>query len=255
MSQVAVRQVTSPLDPAIGAFGRLQRQVYFESEMLIPPTIIRAMLGVPMTGRGNFLVLAEQDGEVIGGTFFHYMRRPNTGFSSFMGIAQSSRGQGVARKLHQARFAVLDEAAGGKTEGVFIDVVAPERLTPKEIADEHKVGSDPVHRRQVFAALGFRRVDIRYEQPVGGPPPPSRPPSPNGERVEADDLNRMGWPVTNMDLLYCPRQPAETVPTERVLGTMRAYWTPWLGVGRAEREAEKLRERAGGAELRLLPAV
>jgi len=29
----------------------------------------------------------------------------------------------------------------------------------------------------------------------------------------------MGGPVTNLDLLYCPREPAETVPTERVLET------------------------------------
>lgn len=89
----------------------------------------------------------------------------------------------------------------------------------------------------------------------------------------------MGSPVTNLDLLYCPREPAETVPTERVLETegaslqkaseialpytslslvletMRAYWTPWLGASRAKREVEKLRRRAGGEVLRLLPAV
>jgi len=244
-----VRQVTNPLDPAIGAFGKLQRQVYFESDMLIPPTIIRAMLGLPTSGRSNFLVVAEQGRQVVGGTFFHYMKKPNTGFSSFMGIAPAARGQGLARKLHQARFAVLDEAAGGRVEGIFIDVVAPERLTKEELEAEHRVGSDPLHRRQAFAALGFRQVDIRYEQPVGGPPPPER------ERGRVDALNLMGGPVTNLDLLYCPHQPAQTIPTERVLETMGAYWTPWLGVGRAKREVEKLRQRAGGAELRLLPVV
>lgn len=226
-----VRQVTNPLDPAITAFGWLQRQVYFEADMLIPPTVIRAMLGVPMRGRGNFLVVAEEEGTVVGGTFFHYLRKPNTGFSSFMGVAPGSRGKGLARQLHQKRFAVLDAAAGGGVEGVFIDVVAPERLTPEELEAERRVGSDPVGRRQAFAALGFRRVAIRYEQPVGG-------------------LN--GGPVTNLDLLYCPHERVETVPTARVLETLRAYWGPWLGAAWAGREVEKLRQRAGGPELQLL---
>ncbi|MER3462783.1 MAG: hypothetical protein C4342_07345 [Armatimonadota bacterium] len=158
----------------MGAFGKLQRQVYFGSEMLIPPTVIRALLGVPMSGRSNFLVVAEQDGTVVGGTFFRYLKKPNTGFSSFMGIAHAVRGKGIARQLHEARFAVLDEAAGGRVEGIFIDVVAPERLSAEELRGERSVGSDPVQRRQAFAALGFRRVDLRYEQPVGGPPPVGR---------------------------------------------------------------------------------
>jgi GNAT superfamily N-acetyltransferase len=232
----------------------LQRQVYFEADLLIPPTVIRAMLGLPEGGRGNFLVVAEEEGAVVGGTFFHYLRKPNTGFSSFMGVALSARGRGIARRLHQKRFAVLDAAAGGRVEGVFIDVVAPERLTPEELEAERRVGSDPVGRRRAFAALGFRRVDIGYEQPVGGP---------------------NGGPVTNLDLLYCPHERAGTV-SERVLETegaslqeaaeiglrpirlslvletLRAYWSPWLGPGRAGREVEKLRQRAGGPELQLL---
>lgn len=229
-----VRQVTNPLDPAIGKFGRLQRQVYFEADMLIPPTVIRAILGLPMVGRGNFLVVAEDGDKLLGGTFFHYLKQPNTGFSSFMGITPGARGQGIARKLHQARFEVLDKAAGGKVEGLFIDVVAPERMSTQELAQEQQVGSDPLHRRQAFQALGFRKVNIRYEQPVGGPG---------------------GGPVTNLDLLYCPREPSARIPTELVLQTMLAYWSPWLGAARAKREVNKLRERAGGEELALLPAV
>lgn len=229
-----VRQVTSPLDPAIGKFGQLQRRVYFEPDMLIPPGVIRAMVSVPLAARGNFLVVAEEGGEVLGGTLFHYMARPNTGFSSFMGVAPEARGRGLARRLHEARFAVLDAAAKGRVNGVFIDVVAPERMSAAELEAERRVGSDPVQRRRVFQALGFRKVDLRYEQPVGGPG---------------------GGPVTNLDLLYCPREPAETVATGLVLETLRAYWTPWLGPSRARREVEKLRQRAGGDVLRLLPAA
>ncbi|MCL6525450.1 MAG: GNAT family N-acetyltransferase [Thermaceae bacterium] len=233
-SRFSVRQVTDPHDPAVEAFGHLQQQIYFEPELLIPPQVIRAMLALPAGERGNFLVVAEEGGVLLGGTFFHYLRLPNTGFSSFMGVAPSARGQGIARRLHQQRFAVLDQAAGGKVEGIFIDVVAPERLSPEALEAERRVGSDPLARRRAFAALGFSRVDLRYEQPVGGPG---------------------GGPVTHLDLLYCPHQPTEWVPTERVLETLRAYWRPWLGEQRAEQEVEKLRQRAKGARLRLLPAA
>lgn len=231
---IQIRQITNPLDPAIGKFGKLQRQVYFEADMLIPPTVIRAILGLGVAGRSNFLVVAEEAGEVLGGTFFHYLKQPNSGFSSFMGIAVQARGQGITRKLHQARFEVLDKAAGGAVNGIFIDVVDPERMSAEELEEERQVNSDPVHRRQAFQALGFRKVNLRYEQPVGGPG---------------------GGPVTNMDLLYCPRQPGDSIPTALVLETMQAYWSPWLGASRAKREVDKLRKRAGGEALALLSAV
>src|SRR5262249_38659915 len=100
-----------------------------------------------------------------------------------------------------------------------------------ELEHDREVGSDPFVRRRIFAHLGFRQVDIRYEQPVGGPD---------------------GGPVIFLDLLYCPRKPADTVPTTLVLATMRAYWGPWLR-GQVERHVAELERRAGGrAELALL---
>ena len=121
-----------------------------------------------------------------------------------------------------ARFAALDQVLGASVQGVFIDVVSPARMSAQERAREHEVGSDPCSRRRVFQALGFRQVDVRYEQPVGGP---------------------NGGPVTILDLLYCPRQAAGSVPTDLVVGTMRAYWAPWLGAQRAARHADELRTR------------
>ncbi|WP_027480918.1 GNAT family N-acetyltransferase, partial [Deinococcus pimensis] len=203
--------------------------------MLIPASYIGRMLtSWSDASRRNFLVVAERAGEVVGGTLFHYLAAANAGFSSFMATAPEVRGQGVARLLHEERLRVLDDAAGGRVEGVFIDVVAPDRLTEEEREAERRVGSDPLRRRQVFARLGFRRVDVPYEQPTGGPD---------------------GGPVTNMDLLFCPREPAETVPLALVLDTMRAYWIGWLGEKRTERALAALADRAGHrAELPLLPA-
>jgi hypothetical protein len=102
-----------------------------------------------------------------------------------------------------------------------------------ELESERRVGMDPFARGVIFQHLGFGRVDIRYEQPVGGP---------------------NGGPVTKLDLLYCPQQPAHTVPTLYVVATMRAYWSGWLGPERAAFFAQQLEQRANGRqELQLLP--
>lgn len=220
---VTVRRVTSAADPAIEAFGDLQSRVYFDPDALIPARYIGFMLQGRGGERQNVLLVAERAGRVIGGTLFHFLAAANTGFSSFMAVAPDARGTGVARALHEARFATLREASP-TLHGVFIDVVAPERLADEERSAEARVGMDPRARRAIFARLGFRQVDVRYEQPVGG-----------------ED----GGPVTNMDLLYCPSSPAVDVAVDVVVNTMRAYWSPWLGEAAARRHADALRERAG----------
>jgi GNAT superfamily N-acetyltransferase len=226
-----IRRVTSPVDPAIGAFVQLQNSVYYEPDALIPGGAIRMMLGVPMVKRTNVLLVAEEGSTLLGGVLFHYLKKPNVGFSSFMGTSHAARGQGVARKLHEARIATLEEIAGKEIAGIFLDSVAPERLTAEELGAEHSVASDPTVRRDIFQHLGFRKVAVRYEQPVGGP---------------------NGGPVTNMDLLFCPREPSETISTDLVVATMQAYWLPWLGPIAAKHHAKILKSWANGAnELKL----
>ncbi|MBV9545043.1 MAG: GNAT family N-acetyltransferase, partial [Chloroflexi bacterium] len=144
-----------------------------------------------------------------------------------------ARGQGISRALHRQRFELLNQAAGHEVPGVFIDVVNPTRMDDAELQAEHAVGMDPFSRLKIFQRLGFRRVDIRYEQPVGGPD---------------------GGPVTKLDLLYCPQRPADSVPTSYVAATMRAYWSGWLGPDRAAYFANQLEARAEGRRvLALLP--
>jgi GNAT superfamily N-acetyltransferase len=227
--QITVRDITDPRDPAIDDFGRLQRAVYFAPETLIPAQFIPRLLGdTGQSGaRRNFLLVAELDGRFVGGTLFHWLPEPRVGFSSFLGVDHALRGRGIARRLHEERFAVLDRAAGDRAAGLFIDVVNPTRMPPEELKRESKVGSDPWARRRAFAHLGFRQVDVRYEQPVGGPD---------------------GGPVTDLDLLYCPREPADSVPTQLVVATLRAYWSPWLGVSMARRHARELEARAEGRQ-------
>lgn len=229
-----VRRVTDPHDPAIAAFGALQEQVYFEPEMLIPGQYIGAMLARPGADRRDALLVVEAAGEVLGGSLFHYLPAAGAGFGSFLGVAVGARGRGLARQLHEARWRTLMALSDGRCAALFIDVVSPERLSPAQRQAEVAVGSDPMQRRRAFQALGFRTVDVRYEQPVGG---------------------EHGGPVTDLDLLCCPRQPGPEVPTALVVATMQAYWTPWMGQQRAQAAARQLESRAGGRpSLPLLPA-
>jgi GNAT superfamily N-acetyltransferase len=231
---VLVREVTDPNDPAIAGFGSMQNAAYFAPETLIPAQYIPRLLEGETGTRRNFLVVAELDGRVVGGALFHWLAEAGSGFSSFLGVARDHRHHGIARRLHEARFSVLDRASDGRVAGVFIDVVNPTRLSVAELDRERRAGSDPWDRRRTFEHLGFKQVDIRYEQPVGGP---------------------NGGPVTILDLLFYPRSPSDTVPTSLVVATMRAYWSPWLGAS-AVRHANELESRAGGAkELALISPV
>jgi GNAT superfamily N-acetyltransferase len=225
-----IRRVTDPKDPAIAAFGRLQAQTYFDPDMLIPAAYIARILEWGDGSRENALLVAEDDG-VVAGSIFHYLRPANAGFSSYLGIAASHRGRGLARRLHTARFETLDDIAGQRVAGVLIDVVNPARLSEEERDAERAVGSDPEARLEAFSKLGFRRVDVRYVQPTGG---------------------ANGGPVTNMDLLFCPHDPAEFVPSKIVVTAMRTYWTPWLGDRVAEREARNLEAQAREGQFALL---
>ena len=235
-----LRRVTDPNDPAIACFGRLQSTTYFEPDMLIPAQYIGRMLGWSDERRQNVLLVIEDStleppqNRVVAGTLFHYFPQPHSGFSSYLAVAQPNRVQGLARRLHDARLELLMELSSGSLEGIFIDVVNPARLSAEETEAEHAIGSDPMQRLEAFSKLGFKRVGMRYEQPTGGPD---------------------GGPVTNMDLLFCPRVPADAVATQLVADTMKAYWTGWLSEARAGREALSLKARAGGDRVALLPLL
>jgi len=233
MDELVIREVDDPNDPAIAGFGKMQTAAYFAPETLIPARYIPQLLANP---KRNFLLVAELEDRVVGGTLFHWLADAGSAFSSFLGVERALRGRGIARRLHERRFAVLDRAApNGHAPGVFIDVVSPARLPPADLERERRIGSNPIDRRRAFAHLGFRQVDIRYEQPVGGPD---------------------GGPVTILDLLFCPREPAESVSTALVVATMRAYWTPWMGKTEADRHARELEARAhGAAQLKLISAA
>ena len=224
------RRIADPHDPALSAFGRIQEASYYAPDMLIPASYFGQMIAQTGGNRSNVILVAEDAGEVVGGTLFHLLES-GAGFSSFMGVAQAARGTGVARALHTARMDIIRQAGAA---GVFADAVHVSALGASELAAEARVGSDPVLRRLKLGGLGFGTVDALYWQPVGGPE---------------------GGPLMDLDLLYCPLESAQSVPLKLVTDTLRAYWQSWLGPERAGAEAQALAQRTGQDPVPLLPAA
>jgi len=227
---LTLRSITNPKDHALERLGRIQDAVYPDPNMLIPASMFGQLLEWSVPERQNFFIVAEKEGEVLGGAVFHLFAEVGAGFSSFLGVSKAAQGQGVSSKLHHFRWQVLEDALKHEPEGLFIDVVNPARLSAKEFAAEERVGSSPLRRRAIFAHLGFKQLDLEYVQP-------SSP------------------PVTNMDLLfYSPARPS-SIATQLVTDTMITYWQPWLGEQRAARAALELRARAGGDTVDLIEPV
>ncbi|MEW6421865.1 MAG: GNAT family N-acetyltransferase [Deinococcota bacterium] len=228
---ITVRHITDPHDAALTAFGRIQEESYYAPDMLIPPSAFpHLVVGGDRRPREDRILVAEDAaGRVLGGTVFHLL--PGAAFSSFLAVAPEARGQGISRALHSAR---LEAVRTCGLAGLFADSVFAGRQDAQDREAEARAGTDAVTRRCALHALGYRTVDVPYWQPVGGP---------------------NGGPLTDLDLLYHPLNGAASVPTALVTGTLRAYWTAWLGQDRAKKEAEALAERAGSDTLALLPAT
>lgn len=229
-AHVHVRQITSPDDPALAAFGQIQDRSYPDPDSLIPPGAFPHLLASQRSGRRNRIVVAEgAHGQVLGGSVYHLL--PQAAFSSFVAVAPESRGLGVGRALHAAR---LEDVRGAGLAGLFADSVFAGRQNARAQAAEARIGPGAVARRRALHALGYRTVDVPYWQPVGGPD---------------------GGPVKDLDLLYHPLEPQGSVPTLLVTATLQSYWEGWLGQPRAQHEAQALAARAGTARLGLLPAT
>ena len=106
---LTVRRVTDPHDPALAAFGHLQEEVYYAPDMLIPPAAFPRLLAGSQGEREDRILVAEQGGEVVGGTIYSLLS--GAAFNSFMGVARAAQGQGAGRALHAASLADV-RAAG-----------------------------------------------------------------------------------------------------------------------------------------------
>lgn len=251
----AVRCVVDPEDPRLGAFAELLHATFADPDTVLELERMQEFLAAAQRQtrqpeRQFSIVVAEEHGgdprgtsaerggAVLGGVAFSYVPATNCGFSEYLVTRKAQHGQGIGRRLFDARRAILDAQAGqaGQTacRGLFIEVDSPLRTPANLLEQERESAIDAETRLRIFAHLGFWRVDMTYVQP------------PLGEGKE---------PVSYLDLLFAPWsdevRSAGRVPAEWVVGTLGPIWASWAPE-RAVADLAILRDQVGYDQLRLL---
>jgi GNAT superfamily N-acetyltransferase len=219
---VRLREITAPDDPSLTALADLLGWTFADPNLILSAARMRAFLqanaappGEDAAGpRRDFLVLVAETPEparLLGGTVFSYVPASGCGFSEYLVLDAAARGQGLGRRLIEARGERLDAAAKAaglaSAHGLFIEVEDPRRIPPAFARAEAKTAMEPDARIRLFAHLGFRRVVVPYSQPPLGNNQPS---------------------VEYLQLLFAPRDPGrEAIPAAWVLDTLAAIWTAW----------------------------
>jgi GNAT superfamily N-acetyltransferase len=233
----SIRPVTHPTDPAILGYASLLRQTFADKNLCLPAYRMEEFLADPGPERTAHLLVLEEGGQVVGGTFFSCSAHTGAGFSEYLILAPTHRGGGYSRRLIEARQAVLDEAARGfgfeRCPGLFIECESPAR-TPSEVAERERLTAmDLVERRRYFHHIGYRQVDVAYRQLPLCP-----------QRVALDYL----------DLFFFAWNPALTdaLPADFLLGSIRPVYQGW-SPETWEGEIAGLRRQVGTGPVRLLP--
>lgn len=235
---IAVRRVHDPEDRALAELAGLLHAAFADPDTVLELDRMQGFLAEARPDRRFGVVVAEaESGGVVGGTVFSYVPARNCGFSEYLVVRKERHGQGIGRLLFDARRAVLNELArtAGQTScnGLFIEADSPERTPLDLLARERETAMDALTRLQVFAHLGFRRVEIDYVQPPLGP----------GKQ-----------PVSYLDLLFAQwdegvRQ-AGHVPAAWVTETLCPIWESWAPCD-ATTNCERLRQRLGALPVAL----
>lgn len=205
-----IRLVSSSDTQIIAAYHSIQAQSYADLTQVPSVNALPRILSNHTRRRQNFLLVAEEHGQVIGGTMFSFFPGPRVGFSFFIGTRPDKRGQGTARALHEERVKVFAGLAGPKRrlKGIFADVLSPERASLEDIERERQLSMDPIARRIALKKLGYRQVCVDYLMPDG---------------ELGDEVNR------DFDLLFCPVGGQAKIPKTLIRDTLSVIWTPWVG--------------------------
>jgi GNAT superfamily N-acetyltransferase len=240
---IRARRVRDPADAALGALSRLLYAMFGDPDVVLDLERIQAFLREPAdSARRQFRVLVAEDTHgLIGGTVFSYVPASNCGFSEYLVVSRHRQGQRLGRMLVDARRAELDleaqRSGQAACHGLFIEADDPGRTPPALLARERETAMDSVARLQLFAHLGFRRVDMAYVQPPLGP----------GKQ-----------PVTYLDLLFAAWdervQRDQHVPAAWVYRTVGPIWDSWVPGGSTPHSVA-LHERLGDAPLALRSLV
>jgi GNAT superfamily N-acetyltransferase len=238
---VTVRRVDDPRDSALPELSSLLHATFADPDTVLELDRMQAFLAQPerSSDRRFCVLVAVEGGVVLGGTVFSYVPATNCGFSEYLLARKDRHRQGIGRLLFVARQTTLDqlarEAGQSACSGLFIEADNPQR-TPLDLqARERETAMDALERLQVFAHLGFLRVDIDYAQPPLGP-----------------EKQQVGY----LDLLFAPWQERirdqGRLPAEWVTETLCPIWTSWAPAT-ALRACEALRRHLAESSVALLP--
>jgi GNAT superfamily N-acetyltransferase len=227
--------IADPADRQLEALAALLAATFADPDTILGLDRLQEFVAAPDGPRAFRVLVASQDGRVVGGSVFSYVPASNCGFSEYIVVAAESRGRGLGRALFEARRLALDALAAGSgyqgCNGLFIEVDSPRRTPPDYLARERVTALDAAERLRVFAHLGFRRLDMRYVQP----------PLAVGKSA-----------VDYLDLLFAPWvQVLAAVPAQWVLDTVEPIWRSWSPMA-AETYLAEMRRRLGDRPVRLL---
>jgi GNAT superfamily N-acetyltransferase len=244
---IAIRRLVDPQDPSVGAFSELLHATFADPDTVLELERMQDFLAQapprqqpphPGTERVFSIIVAELDAAVLGGALFSYVPATNCGFSEYLVVRKAQHGLGLGRRLFDARRAILDAQARqvGQTacRGLFIEVDNPSRTPPDLLAKEREIAIDAATRLQIFAHLGFWRIDMAYVQPP---------------------LGRGKEPVSYLDLLFAPWsedvQATGCLPAAWVPGTLGPVWASWAPE-RVQADLSLVRKQVGHNPLRLV---
>jgi GNAT superfamily N-acetyltransferase len=116
-------------------------------------------------GRNNYhIVLAELDGEPIGGSVFDYLAQPNAGVIEFLFIDAAHRLTGFGKSLLEETARVLERDARAAEAQPLAAIVAEmnDPFRPGETPDN----LDPFVRCAMWGKWGFSKIHFPYVQPA-----------------------------------------------------------------------------------------
>lgn len=211
---ITIREVTDPSDPAIERWADLRVRVTDVGEGTswrhqLPLLVKRTPLS------RSFLIVAERNGSVIGGTTAHYLYGTRTAYCSLIAVDPAARVLGgVGRRLRDAGFAICQREAGDQPhQGMFAEIADPAQ---RPRFDEHEAAER--HRRWRLITgnrYGFKPVRLPLLTP-------------------------------GMRLVYAPPDPAATsVASAIVIGSLHGHWLFMLGQDTANYYLGQLRALIG----------
>ncbi|WP_029420678.1 GNAT family N-acetyltransferase [Alicyclobacillus macrosporangiidus] len=154
-----LHRVTRIDDPRFADLYALLQRVF-------PPEEVLAFdeWAEPLADEGLRVVVAVEDGQVVGATEYRYYPDLEVGMIDFTIITEP--GRSVGRLLWRHRLRDMEAWAaesGRRLIGLFAEVYDPQRIS------QHDFGGltvmHPVVRREVLSHLGFRRLDFLYVHP------------------------------------------------------------------------------------------